>query len=256
MHRDRQLREIFHFYFLERLLRLSDPKLYVLKGGVNLRFYFNSPRYSEDMDLDVLGGSVETLTKNGYKILQDAAFSRVLNTFGIDSIEINDPTKAKQTKTTQRFRCSLITEAGERLPTKVEFSRRKNEESEWQYSLVNPELARKCKKLSFKCQHYTGHFAYVQKVKALAGRAVTQARDVFDIGVLHAGGYCNNKLAKQFVSRQMLKNAQESTMALSYEDYLGQVIEFLEDEYLEQYSSESDWNNLQELILGLLEYES
>ena len=57
----RQQREVFHLLFLERLLRLSDPSLYVLKGGLNLRFFFNSPRFSEDMDLDVLGGSVATL---------------------------------------------------------------------------------------------------------------------------------------------------------------------------------------------------
>jgi hypothetical protein len=29
----RQLREIFHFCFLERLLKMTDAKLYVLKGG-------------------------------------------------------------------------------------------------------------------------------------------------------------------------------------------------------------------------------
>ena len=60
-----QQREIFHLLFLEQLLKLSDPNLFVLKGGLNLRFFFNSPRYSEDMDLDVLGGSVATLRKNG-----------------------------------------------------------------------------------------------------------------------------------------------------------------------------------------------
>ena len=51
---DMQIREVFHFYFLDRLLKLSDPGLYILKGGVNLRFFFMSPRYSEDMDIDVL----------------------------------------------------------------------------------------------------------------------------------------------------------------------------------------------------------
>ena len=66
-----QIREIFHFFFLHQLTRISDPKLYVLKGGVNLRFYFKSPRYSEDMDLDVVAGGVGTLKKNGYKILED-----------------------------------------------------------------------------------------------------------------------------------------------------------------------------------------
>ena len=124
---DTRIREVFHFCFLERLLKLSDPSIYILKGGVNLRFFFNSPRYSEDMDIDVLAGSVATLKKNGYKILQDAAFKRSLRLFDIEDIEINDPNKAKQTTTTQRFRFSLITPAGHRLPTKVEFSRRKQD---------------------------------------------------------------------------------------------------------------------------------
>ena len=62
---DTQLREVFYFCFLNRLLKISDPGMYVLKGGVNLRFFFNSPRYSEDMDLDVLAGGVSRLKKNG-----------------------------------------------------------------------------------------------------------------------------------------------------------------------------------------------
>ncbi len=44
---DTQLREVFHFYFLDRLLKISDSGMYILKGGVNLRFYSHSPRYSE-----------------------------------------------------------------------------------------------------------------------------------------------------------------------------------------------------------------
>jgi len=113
MKADIQLREIFHFCFLERLLKISDPKLYVLKGGVNLRFFFHSPRYSEDMDLDVLAGNVSTLKKNGYKILENLAFKRNLRTYGIDDIKVNDPAKAKQTETTQRFRVRLVTLLGD-----------------------------------------------------------------------------------------------------------------------------------------------
>ena len=78
MFTDTRIREVFHFCFLDRLLKLSDPSLYVLKGGVNLRFFFGSPRYSEDMDIDVLAGGVHTLKKNGYKILNDGAFQRSL----------------------------------------------------------------------------------------------------------------------------------------------------------------------------------
>ena len=145
---DTQRREVFHFCFLQRLLRISDPSLYVLKGGVNLRFFFSSPRYSEDMDLDVLAGSVATLKKNGYKILEDAAFRRSLSIYGIDGIEINDPDKAKHTGTTQRFRCSLVTEAGQRLPTKVEFSRRAGDpDAAAPLETINTEIARRYRQL-------------------------------------------------------------------------------------------------------------
>src|SRR3970040_1007829 len=100
MYSSRELREIFHFCFLERLLKIADANLFVLKGGVNLRFFFRSPRYSEDMDLDVLTGNVATLKKNGYKVLEDAGFRRALRVYGIADIEFNDPHHDKHTATT------------------------------------------------------------------------------------------------------------------------------------------------------------
>ena len=143
MFSDTPIREVFHFCFLDRLLKQTDPGLYVLKGGVNLRFFFLSPRYSEDMDIDFLAGSVATLKKNGYKILNDRAFRRSLRSFDIADIEINDPAKAKQTDTTQRFRFGLLTAAGNRLPTKVEFSRRSNSANgESETGLIGAEIAR------------------------------------------------------------------------------------------------------------------
>jgi hypothetical protein len=63
---------------LERLFAASSASQYVLKGGGNLRFFFASPRYSEDMDLDVVAGGVATLKKNGFKILQDKSFARTM----------------------------------------------------------------------------------------------------------------------------------------------------------------------------------
>lgn len=38
----RELREVFHLLFLRRLLDLAQPALFALKGGVNLRLFFNS----------------------------------------------------------------------------------------------------------------------------------------------------------------------------------------------------------------------
>jgi len=251
MYSDTQLREIFHFCFLERLLRLTSPELYSLKGGVNLRFFFNSPRYSEDMDLDVTAGSVATLKKNGYKILEDAAFIRNLKTFGIAGIELNDPQKAKHTETTQRFRVGLINQAGLRLPTRIEFSRRAQTTGAVTET-VDPEVARRYRKLSFRCRHYPAAIAVVQKIQALAGRSVVQARDVFDLYMLHMGGHLA-PAAVAPASATTRHQALEAALSLTFADFQGQVVEFLDKEHRAQYNSAAAWQAMQETIVQVLD---
>ncbi len=254
MFSDTQVREVFHFYFLDRLLKQTDPGLYILKGGVNLRFFFNSPRYSEDMDIDVLAGSVATLKKNGYKILNDRAFRRSLRSFDIADIEFNDPAKAKQTDTTQRFRFALITSAGNRLPTKVEFSRRKeSRDSEFETAQINTEIARRYRKLAFQCPHYTGAAAVAQKLRALAGRPVTQARDVFDLAILIRGGYGPPAPWSKLLTNKQYTKALDCLMSLGWDDYAGHVVEFLDDDSREEFGDKSAWNALQSQVLNELE---
>ena len=254
MFSDARIREVFHFCFLERLLKMSDPGIYILKGGVNLRFFFNSPRYSEDMGIDVLAGSVATLEKNGYKILRDAAFKRSLRLFDIEDIKINDPNKAKQTTTTQRFRFALITPAGHRLPTRVEFPRRKQDAADGApMELIDPDIARQYRKLAYRCRHYPGEVAVVQKIKALAGRTVTQARDVFDLAILFTGGYTLPTAKEPLITKPQLAQAIDCLMGLTWSDYQGQVVEFLDTESREEYGAESAWASLQAQVLDALE---
>jgi len=252
MYTDFQLREIFHFLFLERLLKMPDPALFVLKGGVNLRFYFGSPRYSEDMDLDVLDGAVGTLKKNGYKLLDDAAFRRVLTSFGIVDIEVNDPEKAKHTKTTQRFRVNLLNSAGRRLPTKVEFSRRDRDGESFRLEEIDPEIARTYRKLTYKAQHYTGEVAVIQKIKALAGRPATQARDVFDLEILRRAGYADATSIRGALDDATRETAAEAALSLSYEQYQDQVVTFLESEHRKSYGQKDAWLKMQEGAMKLL----
>jgi Nucleotidyl transferase AbiEii toxin, Type IV TA system len=74
---DAQIVELFHISFLGTLARRLDPARYVLKGGANLRYFFGSVRYSEDMDLDLLGvpgwsleGKVDDLLAKGPLFLE------------------------------------------------------------------------------------------------------------------------------------------------------------------------------------------
>jgi hypothetical protein len=231
MYSSRELREAFHFCFLERLLKTAEANLFVLKGGVNLRFFFGSPRYSEDMDFDVVAGNVTTLRKNGYKVLNDAALRRTLRTYGIVDLQINDPARAKHTETTQRFRVQLITGAGEALPSKIEFSRRAPVEAGGrEIAQVDSGIARHYQRLAFRCQHYDGTAAVVQKVLALAGRPVTQARDVFDLDILQRGGHTRGLDLRTLVSEEQRATALANLRDLSFDDFSGQVLEFLDDE--------------------------
>lgn len=246
----RQQREAFHLLFLARLLKISDPRLFVLKGGVNLRFFYNSPRYSEDMDLDVLGGAVQTLQKNGYRILEDAALRRALATFGIAELIVNDPGKAKHTETTQRFRAQLVTDAGEHLPTKVEFSRRDVTDA-YETRTISPSVARPYRQLAFACQHFTGESAVRQKISALAHRGQVQARDVFDLYVLWLGGQTES-FDVTTISAEDRTLARENLASLDYPDYEGQVLDYLEPEARDQYSGPDFWHQASERVLEIL----
>ena len=70
MEAERQAIEVFHLLFLRHLGTRVDKALYVLKGGCNLRFFFKSIRYSEDMDLDVHTIAPATLAGNVHRILE------------------------------------------------------------------------------------------------------------------------------------------------------------------------------------------
>ena|SRR5229473_2304890 len=47
---DLEAREALHVLLLSRLSQELRPDAFVLKGGVNLRLFFDSPRYSEDIE--------------------------------------------------------------------------------------------------------------------------------------------------------------------------------------------------------------
>lgn len=100
----RQIVEQFHLIFLNQLGQKLDKKLYALKGGCNLRFYFNSIRYSEDMDLDVQTIATLTLRNKVNQILNADSFQRILTARNIILRHYSEP---KQTETTQRWKLDL-----------------------------------------------------------------------------------------------------------------------------------------------------
>ena len=81
-----RIREVFHLEFLRWFARKLQADRYCLKGGVNLRLFFKSIRYSEDMDMDVTGVRVEKVKKVVMEILSARGFLDSLKSFKIERV--------------------------------------------------------------------------------------------------------------------------------------------------------------------------
>ena len=230
--------ELFHLLFLEHLSKRCAQNLFALKGGCNLRFYFKSIRYSEDIDIDVHTVSVMTLQSNVRKILKSKAF---IDTLRSRDIEIAATSEPKQTQTTQRWKIALRLQGiGREFQTKVEFSRR-DETTGATIQPIDPDIIGHYKLYPIHFFHYTREQAISQKITALIGRSQTQARDVFDLSLLSREG--RNAMA-QPLSPEKVDKAYEHLQSLSFDDFKAQVIAFLMPEYLRYYDNAAVWKEL------------
>ncbi|MDP8231028.1 MAG: nucleotidyl transferase AbiEii/AbiGii toxin family protein [Candidatus Gorgyraea atricola] len=233
-----QLRELFHIEFLRWFVRKVKPELYALKGGSNLRFFYNSFRYSEDMDIDVKGIEVEVLKDIVMKILSNVSFHEIFKTFGVAKVVVPDMIKAKQTQTTQRFKVHLVTFAGEDLFTKIEFSRRGFKGTAVVEPLLNSVL-RPYKIAPLLVSHYDIESAIMQKIGALLGRSTTQARDIFDLYVLSSQCHCEGAQRPK-----QSQKAQENVFSVGFEQFRDTVLSYLAPEDQAVYDSSSSWDEI------------
>jgi hypothetical protein len=135
------------------------------------------------------------------------------------------------------------------LPTKIEFSRRLNDPgADAIAEYVDGEIALGYRKLAYRCRHYSGAAALVQKVEALAGRTVTQARDVFDLGILIQGGHLPVATKESPLPGIPLAKAIDSLKSLDWLDYEGQVVEFLDPDRRAEYGTREAWESLQRRV--------
>jgi predicted nucleotidyltransferase component of viral defense system len=238
-----QLREIFHLEFLRWFARKLEADSFVLKGGVNLRLFFKSIRYSEDMDIDIKGARVERVKKAVMDILAASrGFADSLRSFGIERIVAPDLTTAKQTETTQRFKIHLLTAGGEDLFTKIEFSRRGLKGSRV-VEPVSGEILRAYKMPPLLVPHYDAASAAAQKIQALAQRTVLQARDIFDLFVL-SSQYQESKQNPAGMSRATLQTAHDNIFLVDFPRFRDTVAAYLKEEDQKTYSSPTVWDEI------------
>jgi predicted nucleotidyltransferase component of viral defense system len=175
--RGAQVIELFHLAFLQVLQARLDQARYVLKGGANLRYFFDSVRYSEDIDLDADQIEAWALTEKVNGILASPTIDAVLRSGGL---AVDGFTKPKQTDTTQRWKVAIaVSGRRETVRTKIEFSYRNGERRH----VLEPVAGRIVAPYALRAptvQHYTADAATEQKIKALAGRSETQQLFVAD----------------------------------------------------------------------------
>ena len=242
--------EVFHLCFLRLLTAGGDRGHYVVKGGCNLRFWFGSVRYSEDLDLDVTVTARGSLKNKVDRILEGVALSAVLRTQGLDLRAVTAP---KQTDTTQRWKVALSTGTSAALHTKVEFSRR-GSSSGHAFAPVDGEVARAYGVVAPMAHHYLAPAAIAQKVGALAHRSETQARDVFDLHLLFTRrGQDEDELSLERSVRADLGRAIERAMDVSYDEYRGQVVAFLHPDHAAPFASRAAWDQMQSDVVSALE---
>ncbi|MFZ4694839.1 MAG: nucleotidyl transferase AbiEii/AbiGii toxin family protein [Verrucomicrobiia bacterium] len=236
--------ERFHLGFLDLLGRRVEKRLFAVKGGCNLRFFFRSIRFSEDLDLDAWTVSPVTLQRQVNHVL---ASPPLLQSLRAEGLSLGAVTEAKQTTTTQRWKVRLVGR-GEEIPTRIEFSRR-GHDGEAVLEAVDPTVLRVHRLGSILAPHYGLQDAFRQKMSAMAGRREPQARDLFDLKLLLDQGA---RVPDVKAAREEARQAVAVARTISHEQFMGQVVPFLDPEWQEFWSAPRAWNDLRAAVLRAL----
>ncbi|MBU1671282.1 MAG: nucleotidyl transferase AbiEii/AbiGii toxin family protein [Actinobacteria bacterium] len=238
--------EYFHLVFLQVLSTRLDQSHYVLKGGVNLRYFFGSYRYSEDIDLDAIRIERWSLETRVDKVLDSPAMQMLLRSEGLAFERV---TKPKQTETTQRWKLLITTNGRKKtVHTKIEFSHRADDPRRILEpvpdQVVAPYALRPPAVL-----HYTEGAAIEQKIGALALRSETQARDLFDLELLMRR--YPDAIRPGQVTAKTLQVAIERATELPFAAFRDQVMPFLDREVADLYRPDV-WDQMQSFVIDRL----
>jgi predicted nucleotidyltransferase component of viral defense system len=241
-----QATELFHVAFLDVLSKRLEADRYVLKGGANLRYFFDSVRYSQDIDIDIDGVPAWRLNEKIEALLSSPQIVLLLRSSQFALVERSNP---KRTDTTQRWKIGLSAPGhAELIRTKIEFSYREGDGAHRTEPIprriVEPYGLR-----SPLVPHYVEDAPAEQKALALAGRTETQARDVFDLDLLLR----RRALAPGTLDAEVLTAAADRAIQLPYAAFQDQVLPFLESDAVELYEGEAAWEQMQTFVAEQLE---
>ncbi len=237
-----QIIEIFHLLFMQVLTSHSQD-WFVLKGGANLRYYFGSARYSNDIDLDFF-------RKEGWQVERavDAALAgKALEVLlSHQDLEIRESTKPKQTETTRRWKLGLAQSSreGGLISTKLEFSHRGTNGSDILYETIPNRVVDPYAIRPATMSHYGQTAALEQKIAALALRSETKARDIFDLELLLRNRRA--EVSSPELNGNHAAQAAQNALDVTYSSFRTEVIPFLDPDMTELFDGEDNWNRMRE----------
>jgi Nucleotidyl transferase AbiEii toxin, Type IV TA system len=253
------LREGFHVVLPKALAGRLPGRDWILKGGSNLRLYFGSIRFSEDIDLDVGKDVAGAMQRAIPVVLADADVQRRLHALGILQASLVGGRSNKATDTTLRYKIELVGRGGIRLPTKIDVSYRDRCKGDTHaISPANESAVRAYLRPDdppLLLPSYARPAAMRQKINALATRTHVQARDVFDLFVLGNGttrgvdfGFLNH-----WLDDATLRNARSRALEISFAEYSDTVLAYLDPVQREQLQDEAHWIERQLFVCDLID---
>jgi hypothetical protein len=246
-----QAREAVHVLLLRELNQVVGGSATTLKGGVNLRLFWRSVRYSEDMDLDGDSEFSMAIRSRIRSAIEEGRLLRDLRLLGLRGIDPGEGPN-KDTDTVFRYKFNVLGGGDVRYSTKVEVSFRPRhpadvvEQGPADRSITDRYLPRAS---TINVSHYGRLAAKRQKLVALSGRTIVQARDVFDLHVLglHERQSDWSELAAQ-VDASTLASGLDRALEISYPEFEGQVVEFLSDEARRVFGDRLAWEGIQLMV--------
>ena len=232
-----QIIEMFHLLFL-RVLAANNASWFTLKGGANLRYFFGSPRYSNDIDLDFVGREAWGVARTVDSVLSGRALDVLMGAVQLGIEEYSSP---KQTETTLRWKFGLRSpEHHDLVRTKIEFSGRGNDSDDVEFAVVPDTIVGPYGVHAPTVRHYRQTEAISQKIGALANRSETKARDIFDLDHLFRQRRANPPGHGEPNSNHAAA-AAERALAVPFASFVTEVAPFLDPEVAELYD-ETGWD--------------
>lgn len=246
-----EIAEAFHLAFLVALLGTAKADTWAVKGGANLRFWYDSLRFSEDIDIDV-HVAAEQMRPRIEKAFDSAALAKLLASVG-STIEHLNPKDRTVTKEKWKIGLRNAAAGSDLVYTQVEVSYREYgleaylaiEAPKSPAALAHPPI------LPPLVAHYVPRGALIQKVGALADRRHTQPRDVFDID--HLTRKFPGAAAKDLIDASIIDVAIARVFELTFEQYRAKVVSFLDPEIRAAFDGPTVWTDMQLRVVDLLE---